>query len=250
MGVDGLLVAIMLLFAFRGDMIPSALGDVARIGLPLPVCSVVMLVGSFLLGRTIGLSHATSATVAFLEAGRGHEQAGCSAATRATQGDEHLDHPRARGTVLRHGRVDHESGTGDQATVCGARGRGEPRPVAPPSPGGTAGRERRRRRHTPRPRTSAAGSGREPSAAPWDLGGGVRARSCGGCRPEPAIVAPCAVSSALKTEESPDRRTFSPPAPVCPSGGHGGRVLGEALRSGQAMHGAPWGCPYSAHSRR
>ncbi|MWD30583.1 arsenical-resistance protein, partial [Aquicoccus sp. SCR17] len=61
----GLLFTIVLLFALQGDAIISAPGDVARIALPLLVYFVVMFLGSFLLGRAIGLDYAKSTTVAF-----------------------------------------------------------------------------------------------------------------------------------------------------------------------------------------
>ena len=65
----------MLLFALQGDAILSAPGDVARIALPLLVYFVVMFLGSFLLGRAIGLNYAKSTTVAFTASGNNFELA-------------------------------------------------------------------------------------------------------------------------------------------------------------------------------
>ncbi len=71
----GLLFTIVLLFALQGDAILSAPGDVARIALPLLVYFVVMFLGSFLLGRAIGLNYAKSTTVAFTASGNNFELA-------------------------------------------------------------------------------------------------------------------------------------------------------------------------------
>ena len=71
----GLLFTIVLLFALQGDAILSAPGDVARIALPLLVYFVVMFLGSFLLGRAIGLDYARSTTVAFTASGNNFELA-------------------------------------------------------------------------------------------------------------------------------------------------------------------------------
>ncbi|MCT1437678.1 ACR3 family arsenite efflux transporter [Brachybacterium paraconglomeratum] len=71
----GLLFTIVLLFALQGDAIISAPGDVARIALPLLVYFVVMFLGSFLLGRAIGMNYAKSTTVAFTASGNNFELA-------------------------------------------------------------------------------------------------------------------------------------------------------------------------------
>jgi ACR3 family arsenite transporter len=64
-----------MLFALQGEAITSAPWDVARIALPLLASFAIMFGGSFLLGRTLGLGYAKTATLAFTAAGNSFELA-------------------------------------------------------------------------------------------------------------------------------------------------------------------------------
>jgi len=71
----GLLFTIVLLFALQGDAIASHPADVARIALPLLAYFAIMWFAGLLLGRSINLSYARSATLAFTAAGNNFELA-------------------------------------------------------------------------------------------------------------------------------------------------------------------------------
>ena len=71
----GLLYTIVILFALQGQTITKEPGNVARIALPLLGYFAVMWVGSFLLGRAIGLPYERTATLAFTAAGNNFELA-------------------------------------------------------------------------------------------------------------------------------------------------------------------------------
>jgi arsenate reductase (thioredoxin) len=71
----GLLFTIVVLFALQGGQITSHPLDVARIAVPLLVYFAIMWAGSFALGRTIGLSHGRTTTLAFTAAGNNFELA-------------------------------------------------------------------------------------------------------------------------------------------------------------------------------
>lgn len=71
----GLLFTIVLLFALQGEAVSSHPLDVARIALPLLVYFAAMWVLGLVLGRTLGLGYARSATLAFTAAGNNFELA-------------------------------------------------------------------------------------------------------------------------------------------------------------------------------
>jgi arsenite transporter len=71
----GLLFTIVVLFALQGDAITSRPGDVVRIALPLLAYFAIMWVGSFALGKSIGLSYERTTTLAFTAAGNNFELA-------------------------------------------------------------------------------------------------------------------------------------------------------------------------------
>ncbi|MEU4337050.1 ACR3 family arsenite efflux transporter [Micromonospora lupini] len=71
----GLLFTIVILFALQGDAITGRPLDVARIALPLLVYFALMWVGSYALGRALGLGYARTTTLAFTAAGNNFELA-------------------------------------------------------------------------------------------------------------------------------------------------------------------------------
>ncbi len=71
----GLLFTIVLLFALQGEQITSQPLDVARIALPLLVYFSLMWFAGLLLGKSLGLGYARSATLAFTAAGNNFELA-------------------------------------------------------------------------------------------------------------------------------------------------------------------------------
>ncbi|MEV5675884.1 MULTISPECIES: ACR3 family arsenite efflux transporter [unclassified Streptomyces] len=71
----GLLFTIVILFALQGRTITSQPLDVARIALPLLVYFAIMFVGTFFLGKAIGLAYDRTATLAFTAAGNNFELA-------------------------------------------------------------------------------------------------------------------------------------------------------------------------------
>ncbi|MFD9424748.1 MULTISPECIES: ACR3 family arsenite efflux transporter [unclassified Streptomyces] len=71
----GLLFTVVILFALQGRTITSQPLDVVRIALPLLVYFAIMFVGTFFLGKAIGLAYARTATLAFTAAGNNFELA-------------------------------------------------------------------------------------------------------------------------------------------------------------------------------
>jgi arsenite transporter len=71
----GLLFTIVILFALQGDTITSQPLDVARIALPLLAYFALMWVGSFVWGRSLGMSYERTTTLAFTAAGNNFELA-------------------------------------------------------------------------------------------------------------------------------------------------------------------------------
>lgn len=71
----GLLFTIVILFALQGDAITHHPFDVSRIALPLLCYFAIMWSGSFALGRSLHLSYARTATLAFTAAGNNFELA-------------------------------------------------------------------------------------------------------------------------------------------------------------------------------
>ncbi|WP_424186392.1 ACR3 family arsenite efflux transporter [Actinokineospora sp. G85] len=71
----GLLFTIVVLFALQGEQVTNRPFDVARIALPLLVYFAVMWVGSYALGRAVGLPYERATTLAFTAAGNNFELA-------------------------------------------------------------------------------------------------------------------------------------------------------------------------------
>jgi ACR3 family arsenite transporter len=71
----GLLFTIVVLFAIQGDKITSQPLDVARIALPLLAYFAIMWTAGFVIGKTIGLPYAQTASMGFTVASNDFELA-------------------------------------------------------------------------------------------------------------------------------------------------------------------------------
>lgn len=75
MALYGLLFTVVVLFALQGHQITHRPGDVARIALPLLAYFLIMWIGSYGVGRIIGLPYGRRVTLAFTAAGNNFELA-------------------------------------------------------------------------------------------------------------------------------------------------------------------------------